>query len=110
MKMFFVAFTIVAVTAPSVFAATSIVGTWDFPDQDCASPIRISAMAMVSEDVNCRFTSVKRKGDTVTWKGNCDGAEGSSQETVTARLSKKGRLTISYAPGGNVLANLKRCK
>jgi hypothetical protein len=90
-------------------AATSIVGTWDFPNQTCENPIHITAMALRSEDVDCHFKSVKRVGNTVIWKGKCDDAEGGSAQTVTARLSANGQLTILYSPGGNVVEKLTRC-
>jgi hypothetical protein len=86
----------------------SIVGDWRFPEETCANPLRIGPMSLASEDVSCRFASVKRTGNRVTWKGICDGAEGSSEQTVTA-TETKGRLTIRYTPGGNVLEGLVRC-
>jgi hypothetical protein len=102
------ALSILAFSLPAA-AAQSIVGAWDFPASNCSSPIRLGPMSMKSEDVTCRFTSVTRKGNTVTWKGVCDDAEGSAPQTVTAKLGSNGRLTIRYAPGGNVLAGLMRC-
>jgi hypothetical protein len=95
-------------TTPTL-AAKSIVGIWDFPGNNCSAPIRLSALAMKSEDVDCRFATVKRKGNTVTWKGVCDDAEGSANQTVIAKLNTKDQLTIRYVPGGNVLPNLVRC-
>jgi hypothetical protein len=89
-------------------SAESIVGAWHFPDENCDSAIRLGAMSMKSEDVNCKFTSVKRVGNRVTWKGVCDDAEGSTQETVVATLKGK-RLTIAYVKGGNVLRDLQKC-
>jgi hypothetical protein len=103
------AFALLAAPLPA-FAAQSIVGSWDFPENKCSSPIIISAMAMKSEDVDCKFSTVTRSGNTVTWKGICDGAEGASNETVIAKLNAKGRLNIRYVPGGNVLPGLRRCK
>ena len=90
-------------------AARTIVGTWDFEGQNCLAPIRIGPKSLVSDDVNCTFATVSRKGDVVTWKGVCDSAEGSSAQTVIASLSQSGSLTIRYVPGGNVLENLWRC-
>jgi len=86
----------------------SIVGKWRFPAETCDQAIRIGPMSLDSEDVACRFTSVKRVGATVTWQGNCDDAEGGSSETVIAS-EVNGRLTIRYAKGGNVLEGLLRC-
>jgi hypothetical protein len=102
------ALSILAFSLPAA-AAQSIVGSWDFPENKCSSPIRLGPMSMKSDDVDCRFTSVKRKGNTVTWQGTCDDAEGSAAQIVTAKLGRNGRLTIRYAPGGNVLAGLMRC-
>jgi hypothetical protein len=89
-------------------SAESIVGDWHFPNESCDMAIHLGALSMKSEDVNCKFTSVKRAGNRVTWKGVCDDAEGSSAETVVATL-KAGRLTIRYMKGGNVLHDLQRC-
>ncbi len=100
--------TTACLTTPTL-AAKSIVGLWDFPENACSAPIRLSALAMISEDVDCRFSTVKRKGNTVTWKGVCDDAEGSANQTVIAKLNSRDRLTIRYVPGGNVLPNLVRC-
>jgi hypothetical protein len=90
----------------------SIVGKWHFPGQGCGrddGAIIIGPMSLEGEDVLCKFTSVKREGNRVTWKGSCDSSgEGSSRETVTATETAKG-LTIRYHPGGNVLEGLQRC-
>ncbi len=86
----------------------SIVGKWRFAQETCDQAIRIGPLSLDSEDVACRFTSVTRKGRQVTWKGNCDDAEGGSSETVIATESD-GRLTIRYVNGGNVLPGLVRC-
>lgn len=96
--------------APQAHAAkpASIVGKWRFPQETCDQAIRIGPLSLNSEDVSCRFTSVRRSGSTVTWRGNCDDAEGSSSETVSATESE-GRLTIRYLKGGNVLEGLMRC-
>jgi hypothetical protein len=101
---------LILATTPIANAGTSIVGAWDFPNQSCETPIRITAMAIKSDDVNCQFKSIKRLGNIVTWKGQCDDAEGSSEQTVIAKLNSKGELTIKYMPGGNVLVGLRRCK
>ena len=87
----------------------TIVGEWALPGESCVDAIGIGPMTMKSVDVDCRFTSVKRKGHVVTWKGVCDDAEGSSKQTVIA-TEKNGRLTIRYVPGGNTIRNLWRCE
>jgi len=89
----------------------SIVGTWHFPGQGCTfeqGAMRIGPMSLDSEDVHCKFTSVKRDGNKVTWTGSCDDAEGKDRQTVTAIETAKG-LTLRYHPGGNVLEGLQRC-
>ena len=96
--------------APALAAKPmSIVGEWALPGESCQDAISIGPMTMKSADVDCRFDSVKRKGHVVTWTGTCDDAEGSSRQTVTA-TEKDGRLTIRYAPGGNMIENLWRCE
>ena len=91
--------------------APSIVGTWHSPGNGCKradGALTIKPMAMEGEDVTCKFSSVSRTGNTVTWKGVCDDAEGSARQTVTATETAKG-LTIRYSPGGNTINNLQRC-
>lgn len=100
----------VSLLAPEAFAAKpeSIVGKWRFAEETCEHAIRIGPLSLDSEDVACRFTSVKRDGATVTWQGHCDDAEGNSAETVVATAEGE-RLTIRYLKGGNVLEGLLRC-
>ena len=99
---------------PAIAAAQaprSVVGTWNTAGSPCTradGALTITPMALDGEDVSCKFTSVKRSGNTVEWKGTCDGAEGLSKETVTATETAKG-LTIRYFPGGNVIEGLQRC-
>jgi hypothetical protein len=110
MKFLLLTFTACAFAAPSAAGKpASIVGNWVFPEESCVNAIAIGPLSLKSEDVDCRFASVKRSGRRVTWKGICDDAEGSSQETVTA-TEKNGRLTIRYVNGGNVLKDLRRCE
>lgn len=90
----------------------SIVGFWRWPEAGCNrhdGAIRIMPMEMVSEDVTCKFASVKREGSTVIWQGSCDSAEGGSKQTVTATEANN-RLTITFRPGGNKLEGLMRCE
>ncbi len=92
-------------------APRSVVGTWHLPGYGCKrddSALTIKPMALEGEHVSCKFTSVKRSGNTVEWSGICDGAEGASRERVTATETAKG-LTIRYFPGGNVIEGLQRC-
>jgi hypothetical protein len=110
MKSLFLAFTVAMFVAPAAAGKPmSIVGNWAVPGETCANAIAVGPMSLKSEDVDCRFSSVKRVGHRVTWKGTCDDAEGSSREIVIA-TEKNGRLTIRYVNGGNVLKDLWRCE
>lgn len=108
MKRSFSLLPLLCLASAAAAKPASIVGDWRFAEESCASAIRIGAMSLSSEDVSCRFSSVRREGSRVTWKGICDDAEGSSAQTVTA-TEADGRLTIRYIPGGNGLADLIRC-
>ena len=61
-------------------APPSIVGDWRFPEETVRSAIRIGPLSLDSEDVACRFTSVERDGNRVTWQGVCDDAEGAPKK------------------------------
>jgi hypothetical protein len=108
------ALTVLIAAAAPAFAEKnrSIIGVWGLEAETCtieSGALRIEAKRMSGADVDCRFDTVSRKGATVTWTGICDDAEGSSRQTVTA-TERKGRLTIRYSPGGNIIENLRRCK
>jgi hypothetical protein len=93
-------------------AAETIVGRWDYPQNRCATPVSvltIRPLSLSSESLFCKFNTVKRRGNTVTWKGVCEFADSTSKETVTARL-RNGRLALSFASRGIRLSNLRRCK
>jgi hypothetical protein len=74
-------------------ARQTIVGTWLTIAGQCTLPlsiIKIGPQALSGEDFFCNFPSVQRKGDVVTWKGQCTfGSEAAKPETVTARLAGK---------------------
>jgi hypothetical protein len=95
-----VAAALIALATPAL-AAESIVGSWD--NEDCSRPMRIGPMSLQANETVCHFDSVKRKGDTVTWKGECDG----EARTVTADLSG-GKLFVFF-DNGNSFVNLNRC-
>jgi Protein of unknown function (DUF3617) len=112
----------VAVLCAAVFAAglstvhadqpRTIVGLWSSVEGSCLKDdgaTVIGPKSLENIDVACRFATVQRKGNTVTWKGVCDDAEGSGEQTVTA-TERNGKLTIRYSPGGNVIEGLRRCE
>ncbi|MCA0404993.1 MAG: hypothetical protein LCH39_02430 [Proteobacteria bacterium] len=105
-------FLVLGTTMAQAQQPRTIVGFWRWPDQPCTrggGAIRIQPMEMLSEDVACKFASVKREGSTVIWQGSCDSAEGGSKQTVTA-TEVNNRLTITFRPGGNTLEGLVRCE
>jgi hypothetical protein len=107
---FAIALSIIFAT-PLAAKPRSIIGTWSAPGGSCRSAdglTMIGQMSLKNDDVTCKFRTVKRKGQSVTWQGPCDDAEGSSEQTVTAS-EKNGVLKIRYSPGGNVVENMVRC-
>jgi hypothetical protein len=74
-------------------ASQTIVGTWSTLAGKCTRPlsiITIRPQALSGKDFFCDFPSVQRKGDVVTWKGQCTfGGDEAKPETVTARLAGK---------------------
>ena len=106
------AFTAVVVMATSSGrAAESIVGTWA-PDPSECTPVggmvAIGPLSLVADELACRFATVVRAGDKVTWRGRCStGGAAPTPATVTAAL-RSGNLaiTIDGAPSGT----LRRCR
>ncbi|HRE22345.1 MAG TPA: hypothetical protein PKW21_15120 [Rhabdaerophilum sp.] len=110
-RCFFVSFVVIPVLPALAQQPRSIVGTWRFPGEGCKreqGAITIRPMELESEDVLCKFRTVKREGNTVTWTGVCGDVEAGGNQRVTATETAKG-LTIRYHPGGNVLEGLQRC-
>jgi hypothetical protein len=99
-RMALFAMTTLALASPA-FSAESIVGTWD--NEDCSRPMVIGQLSLQANDTICHFDSVKRKGDTVTWKGDCNG----KRTTVVAELSG-GALSVDIGDQNNFVG-LKRC-
>jgi hypothetical protein len=98
-----------AASAASAQSA-SVVGRWSAePACKADDIITIGPKTLKSSDVDCRFSSVSRSGNTVTWQGVCDDAEGSNTQTVIATL-KGDVLSFRYVPGGNYVENLRRCR
>ncbi len=72
--MFGVVATIAALTyAPSALAGgASIVGEWASVAKSCSgNKITIGALSLRQSELGCRFRSVSRRGDEVTWRGEC---------------------------------------
>jgi hypothetical protein len=103
----------VAALAPGLATAErSIVGVWYPPGGGCSlddGGMTIGPKSLVNQDVSCTFSTVRRRGSTVTWRGICDGAEGANEQTVTA-TERNGQLTIRFSPGGNVIPGYRRCE
>jgi hypothetical protein len=99
-SMFALSTVVMAFGAPAL-SAESIVGTWD--NDDCTRPMVIGQLSMQANDTICRFDTVKRKGDKVTWKGDCDG----KQTTVVAELF--GDELFVEISGMTTFNGLKRC-
>ncbi|WP_036292173.1 hypothetical protein [Methylosinus sp. PW1] len=94
-------------------AAKSIVGKWGSDGEACEfAAMSIGRMEISSPELKCRFNSVSRSGETVTWKGICDRAFGASlsNATVTARSYNDGdRDWISLRVNGGAEHDFLRC-
>jgi hypothetical protein len=88
-----VAASVVQAQESQTSARQTMVGTWSTIAGQCTRPlsiIKIGPQALSGEDFFCEFPSVQRKGDVVTWKGQCTfGGDDAKPETVTARLAGK---------------------
>lgn len=91
----------------------TIVGEWAFQRSDCGTPqaIKVFARSLAADELMCEFATVSRKGNVVTFEGTCDsgGTSGPEAETLTATLLPTGKLDLSFAKGGGVVAGLSRC-
>jgi hypothetical protein len=65
----------------------------------------IGALSLQANDTICRFDTVKRKGNEVTWRGDCDG----EKTKVVAFYDPSSKL-LDVKIGEQVYVNLKRCK
>lgn len=97
----FAAATVALALSTPAFAAESIVGTWD--NEDCTRPMVIGPLSLQANDTICRFDTVKRKGNKVTWKGDCSG----EKSTVIAELIGR-ELSVDMGSFG-FFTGLKRC-
>ncbi len=110
----FILTTAITVTAPVVQAQQrqTMVGTWSTIAGKCTRPlsiITIGPQALSGEDFFCDFPSVQRKGDVVTWKGQCTfGGDEAKPETVTARLAGK-QLYYGFKSYGGENGPFVRC-
>jgi hypothetical protein len=97
--------------APADAKPRSIVGVWSAPGGSCKPSdglTTIMPMGLKNEDITCTFKTVKRIGPKVVWQGVCEDDEGSSNQAVTA-IERNGKLSLGYAPGGNVIQDMMRC-
>jgi hypothetical protein len=85
--------------SPAAQAAQSIVGTWAYPDGDCATPLdtfAIQPMSLATDALVCEFQTVRREGQRVIWSGGrCSDGSKSWSETVTAVDGEAG-LTLQF--------------
>ncbi len=90
----------------------SIVGKWSTAAGQCVRPlslIDIGPRSLSGEDFSCDFSSVSRKGDVVTFRGECRyGADGPVKETVVARLAGE-RLYYRFSGYKSENGPFRRC-
>lgn len=94
-------------------AARSIVGKWGDSPADCKSDdaLKVKAMSFDNGYFICYFDSVKRRGDAVTWQGDCYVDSSRRPETGSTSVEavvKNGKLTIEGP--GFAMNSLMRCK
>jgi hypothetical protein len=96
------------------YAAKSIVGRWGSDGEACSyAPTTIFPMSIDSPELRCRFSSVSRSGETVTWKGSCGRVfgKGVPDATVTARRYEDGmHERIALRVNGGVEYDYVRCR
>ena len=84
-----------ALAASFVQAAgpASIVGKWSTKAGQCTKPlsmVEFGRTSLAGEDFGCKFDSVSRRGDVVTFRGACTFGDGEPvRDVVTARLAGK---------------------
>lgn len=101
----------VSLAGPAV-AAETIVGRWGETSDVCrsASVVVLGPMRLASDETVCNFDDVSRRGDVVTWKGNCAAGDVPPEpETVIATLAG-GRLTLRFRGSGASIGPLIRCR
>lgn len=113
-KIAIITLMLAAISTPAL-AAKSIVGKWGSDGEACAfSPTVIGPRSIDSPELRCRFSSVSRTGETVTWRGSCDRAFGGRvpEATVTARRYQGdwAHDWIALRINGSVETNFVRCR
>ena len=101
-------------------AGTSIVGEWASIGTSCTgNKITIKPLSLRQSELGCRFRSVSRTGDVVTWRGECTLAAYDPESAsyfpakVVARLT--GQTLIVIVNNGNLgefdgrLGSFQRC-
>jgi hypothetical protein len=91
----------------------SIVGSWQYETLPCTPAtglivIRPQGLA-IGEDIACDFQSVRRRGSTVIFKGECSADGNTNAETVTAREGKDG-LVLTFASDKTTHGPVRRCQ
>jgi hypothetical protein len=90
----------------------SIVGDWTTAGQACtplAGAISIKPMSLSADEMSCTFTSVRREGATVIWRGACENSADERSSGTLRATEANGRLTIVF-PNGVLATNLVRCR
>jgi len=91
-------------------AQQSITGKWAI-NKKCSAPLSsiiIEPLALAGEDFYCKFGHVSRRGDSVSWRGQCNfSEEGYEPTTVTATL--RGRKLFYRFAGRGWNGPFERC-
>ena len=112
-NQFFHGLIILVLMATPARAAESIVGIWSHDAAFCktADKVMIKPLGIEFDYVICHFETVKRSGNTVTWKGACYVDSIRRPETGSGTVEgvlRNAKLTISGLGFG--MNDLVRCK
>ena len=91
-------------------AAQTIVGLWRQPGGACKvtrGAMSIGPMHMGGDEWRCDFRDVARKGDVVTWKGECGFPEPFERATVKASLVGQ---SLEVRINGGEASTWERCR
>jgi hypothetical protein len=101
---------LLALDCRGLTAAQTIVGRWA-PDPAQCTPvggmIGIGPLDIVADEFQCRFDSVSRAGNIVTWHGRCGFPTPPEPATVVARLSG---ATLHVSINGANNGAYRRCR